>query len=134
MFYSLDLQLLAIYYESSYDYFLALPANIRIRGEVTYSDKDSSLFQYEVNYECKRFYNKAPQGIIFQNCSCIFKKILFQSKIAKSSKNGAPHISSTWHFINLTFHQLDISSTWHFINLTFHQLDISSTWPFINFG
>jgi hypothetical protein len=79
---------------------LALPANNRLRREVTYSDKDSNLFQYVVNYGCKRFNNTGPRGIIFQNCSLIFKKILFQSKIAKSLKNGAN-----------TFRQLDISST-----------------------
>ncbi len=40
---------------------------------------------------------------------------------------------STWHFVNLTFCQLDIVSTWHFVNLTLCQLDILSTWLFVNF-
>jgi hypothetical protein len=31
----------------------------------------------------------------------------------------------------MPFRQLDISSTWHFVNLTFCQLDISSTWHFV---
>ncbi len=74
------------------------------------------------------------------------------SMAAYRSKSSFCMVRVFWvlgHFINLTFHQLDILSTWHFINLTFHQLVIFvnlsflstchfinwsflSTWHFIN--
>jgi hypothetical protein len=41
-------------------------------------------------------------------------------------------ISSTWHFLDRSFHQLGISSTGHFINLAFPRQVISSTWHFLD--
>ena len=42
------------------------------------------------------------------------------------------YISSTYDFINLPFHQLKTSLTYYFINSTFHQVAISSTYHFVN--
>jgi len=41
-------------------------------------------------------------------------------------------ISSTSHFVNLTYHQLAILSTCHFINLPFCQLTILSTFNYVS--
>ncbi len=41
-------------------------------------------------------------------------------------------LSSSCHFVNLSFHHLVISSSCHFVNLSFHQLFILSTCQFVN--